>query len=136
MKVEVAVLADYANVAEGGKLNVMGIFDRISAPAFPAQHAFMVLAFRLRMEFEDRDSTNRTEIVLVDEDGKALGGGTGEVRVGSIPPGQRSTVTQIIQFPGLRFEHPGEYRFRLMWNGVESCTIPLTLQQSLSPPST
>jgi uncharacterized protein DUF6941 len=38
MDVQVAVLADYANVAAGDKLNVMGIFDTVFAPTLPTVH--------------------------------------------------------------------------------------------------
>ncbi len=57
MKVQLAVLADQANVAPPGKLNIMGIFDTIGAEKFPTTLAFMVLAIRLKLEYEDREKT-------------------------------------------------------------------------------
>ena len=38
MDVTLAVLADHANVSDQGKLNILGIFDRILASNFPAVH--------------------------------------------------------------------------------------------------
>ena len=35
MDVTVAVLADYANVSQDGKLNIMGIFQEINPPMLP-----------------------------------------------------------------------------------------------------
>jgi len=32
------LVADYANVTDNGKLNVMGIFQRLHAREFPARH--------------------------------------------------------------------------------------------------
>ena len=49
MEVQVAVLADCANVAAGEKLNIMGIFDTIFARDFPTVHPFMALALRFRI---------------------------------------------------------------------------------------
>lgn len=70
MNVQVAVLADSANVAAGDKLNVMGVFDTIQTPAFPAAHPFMVLALRLRLDYEDGGKTHDLLISLRDEDGR------------------------------------------------------------------
>jgi len=43
MEVVLAVLADYANVSQEGKLNIMGIFDIISSEKFPTFHPEMKL---------------------------------------------------------------------------------------------
>ena len=48
-----AVLADEANVSQEGKLNLMGIFDRIAAAEFPVVHPKMVFAFRVEADFAD-----------------------------------------------------------------------------------
>lgn len=44
MNVEIAALADYANIAQGDKLNISGIFNAIWVKDFPAIHPSMVLA--------------------------------------------------------------------------------------------
>lgn len=134
MQVEVAVLADYANMAENSKLNVMGMFDRITAPSFPATHAYMVLALRLRIEWEDRSTTHHIQIALEDADGRVLGGGDGKLVVGPIPPGERSIVSQILPFANLEFPRAGEYHFRVSWDGQPKATIPLTLQLTAPGP--
>lgn len=134
MNVDVAVVADFASMSEHGKLNVMGMFDRIWAPAFPTVHAYMVLALRLRLEFEDRDRTHSIDITLDDEDGRQWGGGSGKIQVGSIPAGHREVLSQIIQFPGIVFPHPGEYSFTLKWNGDVKAKVPLTLALQPQPP--
>jgi len=68
--VQVAVLADYANIAAGDKRNVMGIFDTLFAPAFPTVQPFMVLALRLRLSYEDGGRTHDLAVSLRDEDGR------------------------------------------------------------------
>ena len=47
MKVNLALLADGANVSREGKLNILGIFDTIHAGKFPVVHAQMRLVVRL-----------------------------------------------------------------------------------------
>lgn len=129
MNVELAVVADYANIAEGGKLNVMGIFDQIYAPAFPSAHAYMVLAFRIRVEFDDQNAEHKVEIELLDEDGHRLGGGGGKLAVGAIKPGERQSLSQILPFPGIVFPHAGEYSFTIRWDGNNVAKIPISLVQ-------
>jgi hypothetical protein len=49
MKATLAVLADYANVTQDGKLNIMGIFHEVNAPflPFPLPQMFLVASFKV-----------------------------------------------------------------------------------------
>jgi hypothetical protein len=135
MVVDVAVVADYANLAEGGKLNVMGMFDQIWAKEFPAAHAYMVLAYRLRVGYEDGGKQYRIEIKLVDEDGRQWGGTSGIISVSEIAAGERQVLSQILSFPGLLFPRAGEYAFVLSIDGDELHRVPFTLRLLQSPSS-
>ena len=46
MNLDLALTADAATVDSSGKLNVLGIFDHISASEFPARHDRMCLVLR------------------------------------------------------------------------------------------
>src|SRR5438132_1558210 len=46
MDIDLALLADAATIDGSGKLNILGVFDRISASAFPAQHGRMAMVLR------------------------------------------------------------------------------------------
>ena len=46
MEIDLALLADAATIDGSGKLNILGVFDRISASAFPAQHGRMAMVLR------------------------------------------------------------------------------------------
>ena len=46
MEVDLALLADAATIDGSGKLNILGVFDRVSASAFPAQHGRMAMVLR------------------------------------------------------------------------------------------
>lgn len=133
MRVEVAVLADYANVTHDGKLNVMGMFDHLKAPAFPCSHPSMVLVLRVRFGFDDREKTYPVKIRLVDADGVVSAGVDYPLQVGPIPPGQGEVLNQILPFVNLTFARPGEYAFELAWDGQERARVPLMVSLLQAP---
>jgi hypothetical protein len=50
MKVELFALCDAATADAGGKLNILGVFDRLNAREAPVTHPLCALAVRLRFE--------------------------------------------------------------------------------------
>jgi hypothetical protein len=106
-----AVLADEANVSQEGKLNLLGIFDRIAAAEFPVVHPKMVFAFRVEAEFGDGGRTFPVRVTLEDEDGNALFQAEGEMMAPPVPPGEFTTANQIFGMVGVQFPRPGTYRF-------------------------
>ena len=50
MKVEIFTLCDAATADAGGKLNILGSFDRIHAASVPVTHPLCALAIKLRFE--------------------------------------------------------------------------------------
>jgi hypothetical protein len=106
-----AVLADEANVSQEGKLNLMGIFDRIAAAEFPVVHPKMVFAFRVEAEYGDAGRTFPVRVSMEDEEGTALFQAEGELMAPTVPPGEFSTANQIFALVGVQFPTPGMYRF-------------------------
>ena len=49
MELSFMLAADYANVTNNGKLNVMGIFSSINATKFPVKHPQMYIIAQLRV---------------------------------------------------------------------------------------
>ena len=47
MEIDLAFLADAATVDVSGKLNILGIFDRLSVPELPGHHPHLSLVLRL-----------------------------------------------------------------------------------------
>lgn len=111
MKVPVAFLADEANISQDGKLNVLGIFDRIGASSFPTVHPKMVFAFRVRAGFEDVGQEYAVHVRLVDEDGGSLFEANGEIVAPVVEPGEFSVANQIFTLVGVQFGQPGTYKF-------------------------
>ena len=106
-----AVLADEANVSQEGKLNLMGIFDRIAAAEFPVVHPKMVFAFRVEAEFSDGGRAFTVNVALEDEDGQAIFQAEGEMMAPPVPPGEFTTANQIFSLVGVQLPSPGLYRF-------------------------
>ncbi|HEX8905730.1 MAG TPA: hypothetical protein VF771_12840 [Longimicrobiaceae bacterium] len=113
MKIPMAFLADEANISQEGKLNVLGIFDRIAAAEFPVVHPRMVFAFRVQAEFADGGRSFPVVVRLVDETGGVLFDAAGEINPPVVGPGEFSTANQVFTLVGLQFARPGVYTFEV-----------------------
>jgi hypothetical protein len=109
--IQMAFLADEANVSQEGKLNVMGIFDRIASSTFPTVHPRMVFAFRMQSEYADSGTSFPVRVRLIDEDGGTMFEANGEVTAPGVGPGEFSTANQVFTLVGTRFPQPGTYKF-------------------------
>lgn len=128
-----AVLADEANVSQEGKLNLMGIFDRIAAAEFPVVHPKLVFAFRVEAEFADSGRVFPVRVSMVDEDGSALFEAAGEMMAPPVAPGEYATANQLFSMVGVQFPRAGLYRFVVRVGDAPPHETPL-LVQSAAPP--
>lgn len=124
MKIPMAFLADEANVSQEGKLNVLGVFDRIAADQFPVVHPRMVYAFRVQAEFSDAGRAWPVQVRLVDEDGGVLFEANGEINAPLVPPGEFATANQVFTLVGVQFTQPGIYRFLVTLGGAGEHETP------------
>jgi hypothetical protein len=134
MQVSLAVIADYANVSTTGKLNIMGIFDRIVAASVPVQHPSMQLVIALESDPTERGTTKNVEIRLIDADGAEL------VHIGGpLPvPANADLVqrfNQVIQLAGLIFPRYGDYSFRISVNGEQKAAVSFTVARPPAQPA-
>ncbi len=125
MELPVLLLADYANIAQGGKLNVMGIFSQIYAAGFPARHPAMQLVMHLSVSPAEYNTTRKLTVKLLDEDGKALLNWTEDIPIPEQEPGRRLQIGQILQLNDIVFPHPGTYQFSVLVDLDEKGTYPL-----------
>ena len=72
MKLLLILAADYANITNDGKLNVMGIFREINASHFPARHPSMHIVVILGAELGEYGQTRILTIKLRDPDGNEI----------------------------------------------------------------
>lgn len=119
MKVKMALLADYANIALGGKLNVLGIFSSIYAQSFPAVHPQMQLIFMWEASRGESGRVKQIEIELWDSDGKKMGSLGAEFKVPDGVPGKKIHGSEIIPFSNIAFPKAGMYEFKIFINGDE-----------------
>ncbi len=129
MKIPVAFLADEANISQDGKLNVLGIFDRIAASTFPTVHPKMVFVFRIHADFPDVGSTSSVQVRLVDEDGGVIFEANGEIVAPTVSPGEFSTANQVFSLVGVQFSQPGIYKFLVLVDDLELHETPFMVVQ-------
>jgi hypothetical protein len=114
MRILMMLMADYANIAEGGKINVMGIFRSIKARSFPARHPQMSLVAKLEGELGEEGLEREISIILREDDGKEILRSTGTVNVPESKSGLRPEINLIMNYRDIVFPKPGLYQFVLM----------------------
>lgn len=131
MHVDFAVVADYALIDQQGKLSVLGIFQHVWVPSFPAVHPRTHLVVRVRGR-RTEIGEHRLRIRFVDDRGQELIGGEGTVQFGEPPAG----VTEIEAGAVLVFDVPlpreGQYAFELALGG-ETVRVPLSAARLPAP---
>jgi hypothetical protein len=127
MQVKLALLADYANVTAEGKLNILGIFDRISVHEVPVVHPQMHLILRIEAHPAERDRVHNVEIRLYDPDGQTVFEVKGDVvPQGSV--GQTVATNQILTLNNLQLAKAGGYTFVVLVNNDLKSEIPLGVE--------
>ena len=131
MEIDLALLADAATVDVSGKLNILGVFDRIAAPEFPAPHPHLSLILRYSAGLDSAGS-HKVEILLRDPDGEEVVRVTGEIHIRPGPPnmGGRVRVPQVLNLGRLVFPKPGRYAFDVSVDGEHHLSLPLTLDEA------
>ena len=127
MEVDLALLADAATIDATGKINILGIFDRISVSQFPAQHGRISLVLRLTAGTSEV-GTHEMEIRLSDPNGAEVLSLNGEMQlVGGPDAGAAIRVPHILNLDGLVFPGPGRYSFDVRVDGEHHVSISLVV---------
>lgn len=132
MQVRLALLADYANVTAEGKLNILGIFDRINVHEMPAVHPQMHFILRLEAHPVERDRTHVVEIRLYDPDGQTVF----QVKGDMVPhgmPGQAIATNQILTLNNLQLAKTGGYTFVVFVNNDLKTEVGLVVELADAP---
>lgn len=131
MEIDLALLADAATIDATGKLNILGVFDRLSGRGFPLQHGRVTLILRFAAGLQEA-GTHRAEIRLLSPDGKELLRLNGEMQLdpGPAATGGMIRVPHVINLDGLVFPQPGQYSFEIRVDGEHHVSIPLTVSGS------
>ena len=127
MDLPILLLADYANVERGGKLNVMGIFDRIMATGFPMVQPEMFLVMKLSASPAEYGTTRKLRVKLMNEDAtEALVDWSRDIEVPE-GQGQRVEINQFLGLAGTLFPAEGTYRFYVTVDNDEKGSLPVAV---------
>ena len=131
MEIDLALLADAATVDASGKLNILGVFDRISTSGFPAQHPHVSLVLRFGASMKEAGD-HKVEIVLRDPDAAEVVRLNGDIKVGPGPAaaGGRVRVPQVVNMERLVFQKPGRYSFDVAVDGEHQVSVPLFIHDA------
>ncbi len=135
MNIDFAAIADAATVDGGGKLNILGIFDRIRVREFPARHRRLALVLRLAAGPEDQGEF-AADIRLIDPDGGQVLRLDGTIRVGEAPKGAVNPETRIphvLNLDGVTFPKAGVYNFEIRLDEELLQVMPLTVEPMPAP---
>lgn len=126
MEVDLALLADAATVDGSGKLNILGIFDRLTTSSFPTRHPRLSLVLRFAAGVRDVGK-HRIDIALKAPDGKQLVRIDGEMNLAPGPSGSGGAilVPHVLNMDGLIFPVAGGYAFDVKVDGEHHVSVPL-----------
>ncbi len=134
MKVEIFTVCDAATSDSGGKLNVLGSFDRINASTVPVTHPLCALAIKMRFERLE-EGAKRVRISFMDTDGKPVMPTLDAATQVQFPPGEHSvTACLVLQIQQLKLPNFGEYSIDLAIDGRHEASIPLFVREMAAPP--
>ena len=128
MEVDLALLCDAATVDASGKLNILGVFDRLGVSSFPARHGRMALVLRFRGDLTEVGEHDLA-IALKDPDGGEVFSADGTLNLGAPRGNPRGglRVPQVLNFDGVVFEAGGQYVFDVRVDGTHHVAVPLTV---------
>jgi hypothetical protein len=133
MKIDFAVVCDYALVDQYGKLSVLGIFQHIWVAQFPTVHPRLHLVVRLKGK-RTEVGQHRLVIQLVDEAGTRILNGDGLVTFNEPPAGVVEIEAGTVLAFDVPFREPGRYQFHVSVDGQAETVVPITVSQAPSPP--
>jgi hypothetical protein len=125
MKTELFSVCDFASTENGGKLNVVGVFDTLFAKQLPIIHPFCSIAARIRFR-ADEIGQKEFLITITDAEGNALFPDAKiDVTVKAPEYGDSSTAQIIATLGGLKFEKHAKYLVKLLNDGQCLAEAPL-----------
>jgi hypothetical protein len=132
MDIQIAVLCDAAT-DQFGKLNILGTFDTIQAPALPAIHPQCSVA--LRMTFNKvEEGPHKVRLNFVDEDGRPVMPDI-DIPIEVVVPEDAIFVSRnfIVNIQKLKFDKEGHYSINIALDGRQVGSIPLLVKHVRLP---
>ncbi len=133
MDVIFAVVADAANVSREGKLNVMGIFDRVFARQLPARFPPMQLVIRLEADYAELDREHAIRVQLSDPDDESVFDIDGTFTPRGGQPGHKTPVNHVLQLGNLPLQRTGAHRILIWIDNDLKRELPIHVVQAPEP---
>lgn len=131
LRLDLAVIADYALVDQHGKLSILGIFQHIWVTQFPTKHLKTHLVLRVLGRRTDL-GTHPFRIRFVDEDDTELMGGEGSVQFNEPMAGVTEVDAAAVLVFDIPLPRPGKFAFEITLDGGSVTRLPLLV--SLASP--
>lgn len=129
MDITFAVLADYANVSREGKLNVMGIFDRVFARQVPSRFPPMQLVIRLEAQPEELGREHALRIQLSDPEGAALFDINGSFTPRGPDPTHAVSVNHVVGLADLPLQRTGVHTISIWIDDEQKREVVLRVDE-------
>jgi hypothetical protein len=130
LEVALAVAADYANVTNDGKLNVMGIFQQVNPTQFPMALPQMFLVVAFEAGPAEIGTQKDVRIIFMDDDGEhKLMLDLQLVVPEPVRPGSPAYFNQIVGLGGLPLEKSGDHAFFILIGGEERGRVTLHVNE-------
>jgi len=128
VKVEILTLCDYAVAVPGGKLTIVGTFDRLVVPKLPHQQPSFFIVAKCRFDSTEVGE-KRVKFTFTDPDGRQVGA-LPELKV---PVAMReedytTAMQAVLCINGLPLTQTGDHSINLMIDGKQEATVSLTIQ--------
>lgn len=116
MHLSFALFADAANISQEGKLNILGVFDALQVGALPAVHPRATLVVRLKADHEDA-GVHQLSFGWSSPNGEEIWSSSGELEVGTPPPGAMELDIPVIAAIDLPIKEVGTHTMRVELDG-------------------
>lgn len=126
MKIDFAVVCDYAIIDQYGKLSVLGIFQHIWVSQFPTVHPRLHLVVRLKGT-RTEVGQHKVQIRLVDDQQKEIIKGDGTVAFSEPPAGVLEVEAGAVLVFDVPFEREGRYEFVIAVDSETVTAVPVTV---------
>lgn len=129
MELILALTCEDASARPDGRLDIVGVFDELSAPGFPAAQDRMTVVFVMEWP-RGQEGRQAFRADLVADDGTRVLAIEGHTDVAD-PDGARRPRTQLIMpLERVIFPHEGPYRFELTAAGETVSALSLLVSEA------
>lgn len=130
MHVSFAVFADAANLSQEGKLNILGVFDALQVQSLPAVHPRAALVVHLKGSSGDT-GTHTVSFRWLSPSGQELWNSTGNLDVGTPPPGVTEMDLPLIAQLDLPMDAAGAYSMAIAIDGKHTMDVGVQVRTAM-----